>query len=84
MAFIEAVSTVALDYVWGATLLFGGKADDGQTYYLGTLILEIPANADGTYLIDFVDDNTKTFMKDDGGQFILPIVTVPDSQLTPL
>lgn len=77
MVFLEAVYTGGLDYMWGATLLVSAKADDGQTYYLGTLILEIPANADGTYLIDFVDGNTKTFMKDDVGQFILPIITTP-------
>jgi hypothetical protein len=77
MVFLEAVSTGALDYMWGATLLTGGKADDSQTYYLGTLILEIPTNADGLYFIDFIDGTTKTFMKDDVGQFILPIITTP-------
>jgi hypothetical protein len=75
MTYIDAVSTVTMDYMWGATLLFGGKIDDGQTYYIGTLILDIPANADGTYIIDFIEGTSKTFMKDDLNNLILPITT---------
>jgi len=77
MTAIDAVYTGDLDYMWGATLLFGGKVDDGQTYYLGTLILEVPTNADGTYTIGFLADVTKTFMTDDNGQNILPLILTP-------
>jgi len=77
MAYIDAVYTGDLDYMWGATLFVGTKADDAQTYYLGTLILEVPTNADGTYTIDFISGNTKTCMTDDIGQFILPLTLTP-------
>jgi len=77
MTAIDAVYTGDLDYMWGATLIVGTKADDAQTYYSGTLILEVPTNADGTYTIDFISDNTKTFMKDDIGQSILPLTLTP-------
>ena len=76
MAFLDAVYTGTLDYMWGAVLLFGEKADDGQSYYLGTLILEIPATAAGTYFIDFIEGTSKTFMKDNLDNFILPITTI--------
>jgi hypothetical protein len=77
MVFLDAVSYSSLDYIWGATLLTGAKTDGGLDYYLGTLILEIPLTADGAYNIDFIDGTSKTFMKDDGGNQILPIITNP-------
>ncbi len=77
MTQLDAVYTGDLGYMWGATLLAGGKTDDGQTYYFGTLILEVPTNADGTYTIEFLADVGKTFMKDDLGQNILPITLSP-------
>jgi len=77
MVYIDAVSYSALDYIWGATLLIDAKSDSGLSYYLGTLILEIPATADGAYNIDFIDSTSKTFMKDDGDNQILPIITTP-------
>ncbi len=77
MTAIDAVYMGDLDYMWGATLLVSAKADDAQTYYLGTLILYVPTNADGTYTIDFIPGNTKTFMTDDMGQFILPLTLTP-------
>jgi len=77
MTAIDAVHTGDLDYKWGATLLFGTKVDGAQTYYLGTLILYVPATGEGAYLIDFSSGNTKTFMTDDMGQFILPLTLTP-------
>ena len=77
LVYIDAVSYSALDYIWGAALLWDTKSDGGLPYYLGTLILEIPATADGTYNIDFIDGTSKTFMKDDVGSQILPITTNP-------
>jgi len=77
MTAIDAVHTGDLDYMWGATLLVSTKADDAQTYYLGTLILYVPTTGEGTYLIDFSSGNTKTFMTDDMGQFILPLTLTP-------
>ena len=77
MTAIDAVYTGGLDYIWGATLLIGEKADDGQTYYLGTLILEVPIDASGTYTIGFLPDAIKTFMKDNYGQSIVPLILTP-------
>ena len=77
MSAIDAVHTGDLDYMWGATLLFGSKADDDQTYYLGTLILNVPSNGEGDYLIDFISGSSNTFMKDDMDQFILPLTLTP-------
>jgi hypothetical protein len=77
MSAIDAVSTADLDYIWGATLLFGEKADDDQTYYLGTLILEVPIDASGTYTIGFLADVAKTFMKDNFGASIVPLILTP-------
>jgi len=77
MVFIDAVSCSALDYIWGAALLFDSKSDGGLSYYLGTLILEIPATANGSYIIDFIDGISNTFMQDDGSNQILPIITNP-------
>jgi len=77
MVFIDAVYHSALDYMWGATLLMGGKSDGGFSYYLGTLVLEIPTTANGSYIIDFIDGTSNTFMKDDGDNQILPIITTP-------
>jgi hypothetical protein len=77
MTALDAVYTGDLNYMWGATLLFGGKADDSQTHYLGTLILEAPANAKGTYTIEFLPGDTKSFMRDDGGQYIIPLILTP-------
>ncbi|UCD12994.1 MAG: hypothetical protein JSW60_05355 [Thermoplasmatales archaeon] len=77
LVYLDAVYTGDLDYKWGAVLLFSSKADDGQTYYLGTLILEVPTDASGTYTIDFIPGDANTFMKDDGGQLILPLTLTP-------
>ncbi len=60
-----------LDYVWGSTALYGSRADAGGASYGGTLILDIPAGADGEYSIGLVDNDDMTFMDD------------PDVQLLP-
>ncbi len=77
MAQVDAVYTGDLNYMWGATLLVGSKADSGQTYYFGTLILEVPSDASGTYTIVFLPNDDKTYMQDDIGQKILPLTLTP-------
>ena len=77
MTQIDAVYTGDLNYIWGATLIVGAKVDDGQTYYLGTLILEVPTDASGEYTIEFLPDAAKTYMSDDMGQYILPLNLIP-------
>ncbi|MCO6438425.1 MAG: hypothetical protein J5J06_15150 [Phycisphaerae bacterium] len=42
-----------------------GALDEGTNHYLGTLILDIPEGAAGTYTIGFVEDPLSTYMADD-------------------
>ena len=70
---IPAVATASLDYEFGAVILSGSKVDDGQTYYCGSLLLDVPVGAAGIYTIDFVDEATKTFLRDGGANPIFPI-----------
>ena len=62
---IDAVATSDLYFAWGSTSLAGGLADDGSTFYGGTLVLDVDTTAKGTFDIDFVL-GTATFMKDTG------------------
>ena len=70
---IPAVSTASLDYEFGAVIFGGSKVDDGLTYYCVTLRLEVPAGAAGIYTVDFVDQETKTFLRDGGANPIFPV-----------
>ncbi|UCE60716.1 MAG: hypothetical protein JSU63_02985 [Phycisphaerales bacterium] len=48
------VNTATLDYEWAASQVLAPPiADAGGTYYGGTLILEVPQNAAGSYTISF-------------------------------
>ena len=60
----EVVSVATIDYEYQATDLITAKVDEGAVYYAGTLIVEVPAGAGGTYTIDFVHDDRNTFMLD--------------------
>jgi|GEM_PF-3163755 len=77
LSYINAVSTASLQYEYVASAQAGGKADDGGTFYLGTLIVEVPSGASGTYTIAFDASPTATFLQDDGAVPITPITTVP-------
>lgn len=66
---IASVSTPSLNgYSWGAAIGVNaaeGKADTGDTYYGGTLILDVPADAASAYTIGFNTNPNLTFMNDD-------------------
>lgn len=66
---IASVSTPSLNaYSWGAAIgvnAASGKADMGDTYYGGTLILDVPADASSAYTIGFNTNPDLTFMNDD-------------------
>ena len=65
------------DYEYGYTRMGDCKVDEGVLYYGGTLILEIPAGADGTYTIAFNPSPTKTFLNDADGVKIPGVALVP-------
>jgi hypothetical protein len=67
LMYIDAVDTSTADYVWGATVMSGAKPDDGGTYYGGTLTLNVPPGAEGTYTITYVPGFPETYMNDQNG-----------------
>lgn len=81
---VPAVSTSTLEYEYGATQLANGAEDGGEIYYGGTLLLEIPANAAGTYELGWDPSDIKTFFNDMNakkipGLFRTPVlITVPE------
>ncbi len=57
------VSTASQDYVWVCSST-GCKVDpgDGSRFYGGTLVLEVPSCAAGTYTVNFVDNTDFTVL----------------------
>ncbi|MBI4718669.1 MAG: hypothetical protein HY763_12750, partial [Planctomycetes bacterium] len=82
---LAAVATVTLDFEYGAasqSTTCGGVVDPGAAGanalgYCGTLVLNVPGTAIGTYTIDFVQDVNKTFMNDFTAALIPGLFTVP-------
>lgn len=75
---ISAVSWATLDYRWGSTILGGAdKADDGLTYYLGSLILEVPVGAAGIYTITLDPHVDFSFLNEPDGTRIPGLTLVP-------
>lgn len=80
-----AVATITLDYEYGcaSTVSGCGAIDPGAgpnrlTYGIGgTLITTVPANAAGTFTIDYVADINKTFMNDQDARLITGHTTIP-------
>ncbi|MGB2985395.1 MAG: hypothetical protein WBE26_05880, partial [Phycisphaerae bacterium] len=73
--------TSDLYFAWGSTKLgSGGLADDGSTFYGGTLVLDVDTTAKGTFTIGFIPA-TATFMKDTAGQPI-PLIGVYPAKVT--
>lgn len=62
----------AVAYVLDLNFRYGAAADTGEVAidfgpsYVGTLVLDLPANARGLYTIGFNPDSSKTFLQDDG------------------
>ena len=60
---LVAIATPTLDYAWVvATMDDLGEFDDGTTRTLGGLILEVPLNAAGTYVIALDPDPNNSFI----------------------
>jgi len=93
--FIQAtalVSTVTTAYTWEAASSEcedGFRSDDGDAHYAGTLILEIPSDAAGTYTIGFKEEPGQTFLIACGGAPITGVtlrpaqITVCDEAISP-
>ncbi|MHC4696760.1 MAG: hypothetical protein ACYTFA_08470 [Planctomycetota bacterium] len=63
-----AVGAVGPDYLVGFTANFGGVRDDDTERYLGSLWLNAPLGADGTYVVEFLDDRRFTGVTTNGAQ----------------
>lgn len=79
LAFTALINSIFQNYEFGNVAQVGSKVDDGNTYYLGTLILVVPATAKGNYTIGFYNDANEnfTFMIDGNG------VTIAIGELVP-
>ncbi|MFQ5592364.1 MAG: hypothetical protein ACE5HE_14480, partial [Phycisphaerae bacterium] len=74
---VPAVSTSSPNYVWGAASFPPCRTDPsaGERFYLGTLVLEVPPEATGTYNVAFLPDDALTEMYDCSGLLIPGPVT---------
>ena len=59
---LSAVCVSALDYGWSSATTVGSVTDPGVRKVFGTLVLEVPANAAGTYVIAVNPDRNVSFM----------------------
>ena len=65
------------DFRWGGTAFSGQQIDDGSTYYGGSLVLDVPANAVGTFTIGFLQGDDISFMLDENSSLINPLLRTP-------
>ena len=59
---VAAIITPTLNYVWGSLAKIDCVVDDGSVKTMGGLILEVPADAAGTYVIALDPDIKNSFM----------------------
>jgi len=74
---VPAVVTSTLAYVWGTAIQVDCNTDDGSVKTLGGLILEVPPNAKGTYVIAVDPDPNDSAMIDGTGTTIQGVVFTP-------
>jgi len=74
--YMPFVSTGTPDYGWGAAS-YTCAHDDRTIKYGGTLLVEVPVGARGTYHVDFIDDTDFTLLTDCGSLFIIPRNVMP-------
>lgn len=67
------VSIASLNYLYGAGLFFTSVVDNGTEYYGGTLVLDVPLGAIGSYTIGFNMDSGVSFMTAVTGERITPV-----------
>lgn len=76
---VPAVNTFSLDYAFGATTISSSNAIDpggGQQRYGGTLLLDVPALASGTFTVNFKPGIDDTFFTNQDG-FTFTTTNVP-------
>jgi len=72
---IIAIDLSTLGYRFGAVVVPPAATfDDGTTKYAGTIVVDVPANAIGTYTFSLVSGTDFSFMTDDNNNNITPIV----------
>lgn len=75
---LTGIFTGTLDYEYGAAVqTLNGKVDGGLSYYAATLIVVVPAGAQGTYTLNFLNDPNRTFLLDIDAITISPLEFVP-------
>lgn len=76
---LTAISFEDANYKYGGVsqALNTGRVDQGLSYYGGTLILEVPPGAMGTYTIGFISDVNFTFLNDAQALLITPVDLLP-------
>jgi hypothetical protein len=73
---LPAIATPTLDYAWATAAQVDCNTDQGGIKTMGGLILEVPANASGTYVIGLDNDPNNSFMTSGSG------VPIPGVQFT--
>lgn len=71
---ISAVDTSTPAYRYGSQGIGTSVADGGSTYYGGTLVIDVPANAAGSYIVGLLPEGASTFMSSTSGP-ITPVNT---------
>ncbi|MEK6798705.1 MAG: hypothetical protein AABZ12_07060 [Planctomycetota bacterium] len=76
---IAAIRTARPEFAWGAAVGSSGEGalDRGASLYGGTLVLNVPAAADGTYTINLINNLALTFLVGND------LLRVPGLTLTP-
>jgi len=72
-----AVCLESPNHRWGATTGAEVAIDDGSNYYAGSLVLDVPADAVGTFTIGFISGQGITFLADQNGSEIGPLTLTP-------
>lgn len=64
------------DFRYGAALVLGNEVvDDGSLYYIGSLAVDVPPGARGTFTLGFLAD--ESFLANRNGQAIEPLLLTP-------
>jgi len=76
------VTTALPDYSWRSASTTCRADPDGSTwFYGGTLLLDVPVNAQGTYNVNFIDDSNFTLLNSCLGPLI-PNLTLTPGRIT--
>ncbi len=75
---VAGVVKTTLNYEFGGAAFFDAVADNGSEFYGGTLVLDVPLLAVGTYTVSiFPNEPAVTFLLDAAGNAITPVATIP-------